>query len=167
MNWAKILFKYLPRAKKIVSDPERMEKLAKESFSLLKGEGKLAVVRREGLLLWKLVKDAITGRYRGLKKRNLLLIVAGLMYLVNPMDLLPDFLFGLGFFDDVGVLMYVFKKLDGEIKAYEAWRGEEWPTAADSDLYEEASDLYGEETYGATMEEAPDLEGYQVIDYDE
>ena len=34
MNWAKVLFKYLPRAKKIVSDPERMEKLAKESFSL-------------------------------------------------------------------------------------------------------------------------------------
>ena len=161
MNWAKVLFKYLPRAKKIVSDPERMKKLANESFSLLKGEGKLAVVRREGLLLWKLVKDAITGRYRGLKKRNLFLIVAGLMYLVNPMDLLPDFLFGLGFFDDVGVLMYVFKKLDGEIKAYEAWRDEEEAQIpADAYVYEDAS-------YGTTMEEAPDLEGYEVIDYDD
>ena len=160
MNWARILFKYLPRAKKIVSDPQRMEKLAKESFSLLKGEGKLAEVQREGLLLWKLAKDTVTGRYRGLKKRNLFLIVAGLMYLVNPMDLLPDFLFAVGFADDIGVLMYVFRKLDGEIKAYEAWRDEEGPMAADSDLYEE-------EAYGATMEEAPDLEGYKVIDYDE
>ena len=161
MNWAKILFKYLPRAKRIVSDPERMEKLAKESFSILKGEGKLAEVRREGLLLWKMAKDTLTGRYRGLKKRNLFLIVAGLMYLVNPMDLVPDFLFTIGFADDVGVLMYVFKKLDQEIKAYEAWRDEEAELAPDSSSYEEDA------SYGATMEEAPDLDGYEVIDLDE
>ena len=161
MNWAKVLFRYLPRAKRIVSDPERMEKLARESFSLLKGEGKLAEVRREGLLLWKMAKDTITGRYRGLKKRNLFLIVAGLMYLVNPMDLVPDFIFAVGFADDVAVLMYVFKKLDGEIKAYEAWRDEEAELASDSSIYEEDT------SYGATMGEAPDLEGYEVIDYDE
>lgn len=158
MNWAKVLFKYLPRAKRIVSDPERMEKLARESFSLLKGEGKLAEVQREGMLLWKLAKDTVTGRYRGLKKRNLFLIVAGLMYLVNPMDLLPDFIFAVGFADDVAVLMYVFKKLDGEIKAYEAWRDEEAELAWE---YEEDA------SYGATMEEAPDLDGYEVIDLDE
>lgn len=159
MNWAKVLFRYLPRAKKIVSDPERMEKLAKESFSLLKGEGKLGHVKKEGLLLAKLAKDAITGRYRGLKKRNLFLIVAGLLYLVNPMDLLPDILFAIGFADDIGVLMYVFRKLDDEIKAYEAWREEEEEISAD--LYDEGG------VYGSTMEEAPDLEGYQVIDVDE
>ena len=161
MNWAKVLFKYLPRAKRIVSDPERMEKLAKESFSLLKGEGKLAEVQREGLLLWKMAKDTITVRYRGLKKRNLFLIVAGLMYLVNPMDLVPDFLFAIGFADDVGVLMYVFKKLDQEIKAYEAWRDEEAELASEPSVYEEDA------SYGATLEEAPDLDGYEVIDYDD
>ncbi len=158
MNWAKVLFKYLPRAKKIVSDPERMEKLAEESFALLKGEGKMAEVRREGLLLWKLAKDTVTGRYRGLKKRNLFLIVAGLMYLVNPMDIVPDFIFAVGFADDVAVLMYVFKKLDKEIKAYEAWRDEEAEPASDSYIYEEDA------SYGATLEEVPDLEGYEVID---
>lgn len=161
MNWAKVIFKYLPRAKKIVSDPDRMEKLAKESLSILKGEGKLAEVRREGLLLWKLAKDTVTGRYRGLKKRNLFLIVAGLMYLVNPMDILPDFLFAIGFADDVGVLMYVFKKLDNEIKAYEAWRDEEEAQIPD-DAY-----VYEDASFGTTMKEAPDLEGYQVIDWDE
>ena len=161
MNWAKVLFKYLPRAKKIVSDPERMEKLAKESYSILKGEGKLAEVQREGLLLWKLAKDTITGRYRGLKKRNLFLIVAGLMYLVNPMDLVPDLLLAIGFADDVAVLMYVFKKLDQEIKAYEAWREEEAQIPADAYVYDNNS------AYGTTIKEAPDLEGYEVIDYDE
>lgn len=162
MNWAKVLFKYLPRAKKIVSDPDRMEKLAKESFSILKGEGKMAEVRREGLLLWKLAKDTVTGRYRGLKKRNLFLIVAGLMYLVNPMDIVPDFLLAVGFTDDVAVLMYVFKKLDKEIKAYEAWRDEE-----EAQIPADAYDYDGDDVYGMTMEEVPDLEGYEVIDYDE
>lgn len=161
MNWAKVLFKYLPRAKKIVSDPERMEKLAEESFALLKGEGKMAEVRREGLLLWKLAKDTVTGRYRGLKKRNLFLIVAGLMYLVNPMDIVPDFLLAIGFADDVAVLMYVFKKLDKEIKAYEAWRAE-GDEKIPADSYDDVSGVYG-----TTMEEAPDLEGYEVIDLDD
>lgn len=57
--------------------------------------------------------------------------------------------------------MYVFKKLDGEIKAYEAWRDEEEEVA--DDFY----DYDGDDVYGMTMEEAPDLEGYEVIDYDE
>ena len=50
-----------------------------------------------------MVKDTVQGRYKGLGKKNALMIVAGLLYLVNPMDIIPDFIFGIGFGDDLGV----------------------------------------------------------------
>lgn len=49
-----------------------------------------------------------------------------------------------------------------EIKAYEAWRDEE-----EAQIPADAYDYDGDDVYGMTMEEAPDLEGYKVIDYDD
>ncbi|MDY3118389.1 MAG: DUF1232 domain-containing protein [Peptoniphilus sp.] len=150
-RWSKVLRRKMPLAKKVLSDPSRVKKLVEDSFSLLKKKGQLSAVEKEGLLLASMVKDTVTGRYRGLKKRNLLLIVCGLLYLVNPMDLLPDFIFAIGFADDLGVFMYVISKVRGEIDAYRSWReGEVRPAP-----------------YGETVEEAPDLSGYEVIHYDE
>ena len=90
-----------------------------------------------------MVKDTVSGRYRGIGKKNILMIVAGLLYLVNPMDVVPDFIFAIGFADDLGVLVYIMSKLSEEIADYRQWKKRE----------EERVD-------------APDLEGYTVIEED-
>lgn len=141
--WESILNSKSHRAQRIITDPERMERLAKDSFSLLRGKKKFSEVQSEAELLVNMVKDTIRGRYKGLGKKNVIMIVAGLLYLVNPMDIVPDFIFGIGFADDLGVLVYVISRLSEEIARYRQWKKPQEDEV-----------------------EAPDLEGYTVIEED-
>ncbi len=52
--------------------------------------------------------------------KNKALIVAGLLYFINPWDALPDFVPGLGYVDDVGVLSMVLAYLGKELTSREA-----------------------------------------------
>ncbi|NLM42810.1 MAG: DUF1232 domain-containing protein [Clostridiales bacterium] len=47
-----------------------------------------------------------------------LLILAGLLYLIFPMDIVPDFLIGLGILDDAAVLLFVWNAVKSELKEY-------------------------------------------------
>ena len=139
--WESILNSKSHWAQRIISDPKRMERLAKDSFSLLRGKKNFSEVQSEAVLLINMVKDTVQGRYKGLGKKNTLMIVAGLLYLVNPMDIVPDFIFGIGFADDLGVLVYVISRLSEEIARYRQWKKPQ-----------------------EEQVEAPDLEGYTVIE---
>ncbi|WP_372999413.1 YkvA family protein [Lutispora sp.] len=47
-----------------------------------------------------------------------LLILAGLLYLVFPMDIVPDVLIGLGILDDAAVLLFVWNAIKSELAEY-------------------------------------------------
>ncbi len=47
------------------------------------------------------------------------MIAGALAYIVFPIDIIPDFIFGVGFFDDAFVLGTVMKKLSAEIQKYD------------------------------------------------
>ncbi|VEJ34648.1 Uncharacterized conserved protein [Aedoeadaptatus ivorii] len=141
MNWSGLLQRKMPGASRVVSDPDRLKKLAKDGFSIVKGKKKFSEVQNEITTLITMVTDSVRGSYKGLGKKNLLMIVAGLIYLVNPLDIVPDFIFGIGFADDLSVLVYIISKLSEEMAKYRFWKKGEVET-----------------------EEAPDLEGYTVIE---
>ena len=42
----------------------------------------------------------VKGEYKKIPKKTLILLVAALIYLVNPFDLIPDFIPGIGYVDD-------------------------------------------------------------------
>ena len=69
----------------------------------------------------KLLLDWTQGRYKGVKKKNLVLIVVGILYLLNPVDLIPDVLLGVGFLDDVAVFFKILHKIEDELDRYEDW----------------------------------------------
>ena len=48
--------------------------------------------------------------------------MAGFLYLLNPADIIPDFILFFGFFDDLIVLTYIVKKLDRELEKYDVWK---------------------------------------------
>ena len=51
-------------------------------------------------------------------------IAAGLIYLVLPLDLVPDFIPGIGYIDDALVLSTLWKILESQIDSYMAFRVE-------------------------------------------
>ncbi|MCQ1528873.1 hypothetical protein SDC9_98583 [bioreactor metagenome] len=48
-----------------------------------------------------------------------LLIFGGLFYLIFPMDIVPDFIIGLGILDDAAVLLFVWNAIKSELSEYE------------------------------------------------
>ena len=88
-----------------------------------------AAVKDKFLLFGRLVKAYATGKYRHIPWKSVLIILAALIYFINPIDLVPDLIPGLGLSDDFGVLLWVFNAVQGEVDKFVAWEREQVLTA--------------------------------------
>ncbi|MDD3588587.1 MAG: YkvA family protein [Thermoguttaceae bacterium] len=72
----------------------------------------------------RLLKDYRVGRYKAPWK---LIAAAGFaaIYLISPIDLIPDFIPVLGFADDLSVFLFVLKVFQAEIEQYRQWKDKE------------------------------------------
>ena len=68
-------------------------------------------------LILRMFKDGISGKYR-LSKATLAAIGGAILYVASPVDLLPDFLFPIGYTDDIAVIGIVMSRLADEIEKY-------------------------------------------------
>ena len=69
-----------------------------------------------------LVRDTFSGRYDGLGRGRLALIVVALLYIVSPVDLVPEaFLTIPGLVDDAALAGWVIATFLGATTAYRAW----------------------------------------------
>ena len=71
---------------------------------------------------FQMLGDIFTGKYKKVPTGTVAAIVGTLLYVLSPVDLLPDFLPG-GFVDDAGILALClnFTKLD--IEEYKKFKG--------------------------------------------
>ena len=72
---------------------------------------------------FKLLFDMITDKEYAVDKKTYLMIAGALAYVVFPIDIIPDFILGVGFLDDAFVLGFVVKQLTGEIEKYKKFKG--------------------------------------------
>jgi len=69
-----------------------------------------------------LMKDYQSGCYPKVPWLIIAAIVAALVYLLNPIDLIPDFIPVLGQFDDVAVLTVCLKLIKNDLEEYKKWK---------------------------------------------
>ena len=93
---------------------EKSEKLNKDKFGKLYNQVKLAL---------QMVKDYKAGRYREIPWRTIGLLTVGVLYFLNPFDLMPDIIPILGLTDDAVALAAIFKSIQSDLKLYCEWRG--------------------------------------------
>ncbi len=122
MNVPRHLARFLPLAARILRG-KRLPALlrAVSGKAARRGAGQRGLVANLGLfqalcLAWW------RGEYRAVSGKALLTVVAGLAYFLSPLDLIPDFLPGLGLLDDVAVLSWIMRTWSGELDAFAAWR---------------------------------------------
>ena len=115
------------RADLIVQSPGRVQKLVSQAARKLHGAGgaRFAEFREQLTLAIAMVGAWLSGDYRQISRKTVVVLVAALLYFVVPFDVIPDFLFGWGLLDDVAVLGYVFNQLQEEIEAFRAFQEED------------------------------------------
>jgi uncharacterized membrane protein YkvA (DUF1232 family) len=66
--------------------------------------------------------DVLTGDYEGLSRGRVLLMVGAVLYIVAPIDLLPEAILTIpGFADDAAVAGWLIASLLGATSAYRTW----------------------------------------------
>ena len=93
---------------------QKTKKLNRNHFEKLYMQVKLAL---------QMIKDYKAKRYTEIPWRSIGLISIGILYFLNPLDLMPDFIPILGLTDDAVALAAIFKSLQSDLKLYCEWRG--------------------------------------------
>jgi uncharacterized membrane protein YkvA (DUF1232 family) len=73
-------------------------------------------------LLIDLVKAYSKGEYRKVSKGTILAVIGAIIYFVSPLDVVPDFIVGLGILDDAAVIGFTIKRLSKELDEFKKWK---------------------------------------------
>lgn len=128
-NFAKS--KFLKRAQEILMNPsEALAVISSARAKLERDNIKQALGNRitDLKVFLRMMKAYALGQYKDISKKHLVLCVLAVLYFLNPADVVPDVVVGLGLVDDLAVINWVYLKLIGEIEKFKNWekiRGEE------------------------------------------
>jgi uncharacterized membrane protein YkvA (DUF1232 family) len=119
------------RATATASKKQRLLRLASQAFSKVqrvewKGINSLSV-KSKITAFGRLSRAYALGYYREVKLKSMILIVAAILYFVNPMDLIPDIIPITGLTDDFAVLLWVYGSIREEIEKFLEWERTKLP----------------------------------------
>lgn len=111
------------KAEDIIDNPDEVKKVAESAWDKAKElKEPLAKVWEQLKLMVQLIRAWIKGDYTDVPTTSIIAIVAGLMYLLSPVDLIPDFIPVLGYLDDIFVLGVVFTQVAKDLEVFQAWQ---------------------------------------------
>ncbi|MBR7719212.1 DUF1232 domain-containing protein [Microvirga sp. SRT04] len=73
------------------------------------------------LTLVRLVRSYISGDYRDISTSTIISGLAVLLYVLSPIDLVPDFIPVVGFLDDLSLVSWFVVKFQTEITKFRDW----------------------------------------------
>jgi uncharacterized membrane protein YkvA (DUF1232 family) len=78
-----------------------------------------------GKLMFGMLKDYRKGKYTQMPWFTIAAIGLTLLYVFNPMDMLPDFLPGVGYVDDFALFTIAVRFIESDLHAYLDWKIDE------------------------------------------
>lgn len=110
---------FTKKAKPYLKDKERLNYLLTEALRLGRSRG--GKLLKDVDVLVRLLKAWRSGEYAGIATRDLLTMVAAIIYLISPFDLIPDFVPVAGYIDDAAVIAWLFESLGDELAQFRKW----------------------------------------------
>lgn len=101
------------------SDLDKVAGKKEKVFALLKKVGERA---EDFKLCWSLLMDYKAGKYKEVPWKLIAGLVFAFIYLLSPLDVIPDVIPVVGFTDDVSVFGLVLTGFAKEIQDYKDWR---------------------------------------------
>ena len=117
---------------------ETFESFKKKKYSeqeinkVLKNEDKIkAKMNDESLkafiedvkIFFLMLKDFFTGNYKEIPVGTIIAIAGSLLYVLSPFDIIPDFLAGIGYVDDAGVITLCLNGVREDVEKYKKAKG--------------------------------------------
>lgn len=92
---------------------------------------KLKAWMEQGKVILSMVKDYWSGKYREVPYWVISAGALALLYVLNPVDVIPDIILGVGYLDDATVVAFCLKLIERELERYKEWQAaQKSPSAA-------------------------------------
>lgn len=101
--------------KRVINNQDKIEKKLQENSTFER-------VFTDTKLFLGLVNDYYKGNYRKIPYKSLAAGVAALLYIINPVDIVPDFIPLVGYIDDAMVIGFCIKLVESDLEAYRHWK---------------------------------------------
>ncbi len=106
-------------------DVDRIIEEEQKIISKFESKGKLQRYMDDAKLLFNMVRDYASGNYREIPFNIIAAIGGALLYVLSPIDLIPDFLPVIGYLDDAAVIAFCLNLTERDLAAYKAWKNRE------------------------------------------
>ncbi len=112
------------KAAEYLNDPNRLRGLARNAAAkatALGQDGPFTKIWEDLNVMVRLIGHLCSGTYTRFPVRSLVLLVAGLLYFVWPLDLVPDAIPVLGWLDDVTLLAFIIRSIKFDLDVFQQW----------------------------------------------
>lgn len=111
------------KAQEFINNPEKAKTILTEAIKKAdSAQGPFEKVWEELQLMFGIIKDWMTAEYKEIPKGSILAILGGLVYFVSPIDVIPDFIPGIGYLDDIFVISLVIGQIRADLQKYKLWK---------------------------------------------
>lgn len=122
-TYSRKVSEYAEKAKSVFRDSSKVEKKLEEAWNKAKSlDPRLKDLLENVETFIEIVRAYINGTYRDIDQKTIIFLIAGILYFINPFDVIPDILPIIGFTDDAAVLLFILSKVKGEIDKYLEWK---------------------------------------------
>lgn len=106
-----------------INNPDKLNQLIDDANNKAesKKHGLLIEVFDSLLALFRLVRAYVKREYLEVPWQSLLLIVATILYFLLPMDVIPDWIVGLGYIDDAALIGWTMNTVKSDIDVFREW----------------------------------------------
>lgn len=124
----KRLDKITAKAKEVVANNEKVQGLlsdVKRKIDKIRhdSEERTSFIYKLQVII-RMLRAHFRGQYNAFSTSTILTLVFALVYFVVPLDLIPDFIPGLGLTDDISIVYMIFKSVGDDISRFKLWESD-------------------------------------------
>ena len=124
-RWETIKAAYERKAKALLKDDGALRKVVQGARAWLEKQKKIPLMQgtvEEMIGVIDLLTAYADGKYRQVPKRMLVAMVIGILYVVSPVNLIPDWIPVIGWLDDIAIFAIIMDMgVSAELKKFRAW----------------------------------------------
>ena len=110
------------QAQDYAKDRKRARRLIEEVIArAYSHKGQLQKIWDDLMSTTRMIKAWAKGDYKSLSHKTVILAIAAAIYFLNPFDLAPDFIPGVGYLDDVTVIGFVLSSIRNDLGKFLEW----------------------------------------------
>lgn len=96
-------------------------RLSKKMTNVNWSKNSLSEAKEKLTIFSRMANAYASGKYRSIPWKAVMTVLAAIIYFLNPLDLIPDFVPLMGLTDDFGVLLWVYNSISTEVDKFLVW----------------------------------------------